>query len=93
MSNVIDFLERMGRDAQLRHASKRDVELGLTCAQIDPDLRIAILAKDQSLLEALLGQETRCCMQMPGKEDEDEEESPSRDGDEISAYFVAHAVG
>ena len=94
MSNVIDFLERVGQDAQLRQGSQNEMELAMTRAQIDPELQAAIVAKDQSLLEMLLGQGILCCMQMPGKEDEDEDEdeSPSRDGDEASAYFASHAV-
>jgi hypothetical protein len=83
MSNVITFLERMGRDAQLRHASQDEVELVLASEQIDPDLQAAILAKNPSQLETLLGLGVFCCMQEPGKEDEDEdddsEESPSHE--------------
>jgi hypothetical protein len=95
MSNVIDFLERMGRDAQLRHASSRDVELALACAQIDPELQATILAKDQSKLEVLLGQATLCCMQFPAKEeeeDEDGEESPSRDHEDASLRSAIHVL-
>ena len=87
MSNVIDFLERMGQDAQLSHASSSEMELALKDAQIDPELRAAILAKDQARIEVLLGQGHLCCFLLPGKEDEDEdtEETPSRDDEEISA--------
>jgi hypothetical protein len=81
MSNFIDFLERMGRDARLRHASQNEVEIALVGEQIDSELQAAILAKDLPQLGALLGQGVFCCMQEPGKEDEDEdddvEESPS----------------
>jgi hypothetical protein len=86
MSNVIDFLERMGRDAQWRHAPQNEVELALVSEQIDPELQAAILAKDPSQLGELLGQGVFCCMQEPGREDEDEdddddaEENPSREG-------------
>jgi len=83
MSDVINFLERMGRDAQFRHASQDEVELVLASEQIDPDLQAAILAKNPSQLETLLGLGVFCCMQEPGKEDEDEdddsEESPSHE--------------
>ncbi|MBB6243959.1 hypothetical protein [Rhodanobacter sp. MP1X3] len=87
MSNVIDFLERMGQDAHLRHASQDEVERALTGAQIDPELQAAILAKDQRQIEALLGHCNVSCMLMPGKEDEDEdtEESPSRDNEEVTS--------
>jgi hypothetical protein len=72
MSNVIAFLERMGRDAQLRHASQSEVKLALARAQIDPELKAAILAKDQQQLEALLGSSNVCCMVSAEVDDEDE---------------------
>lgn len=90
MSNVIDLLERMGQDARLRHASQDEVEFALAGAQIDPGLRAAIVAKDQTKLEMLLGTGNLCCMQFPAKEEEDgdDEESPSREGEEISLQSV-----
>lgn len=88
MFNVIDFLERMGQDAQLRQSSPDEVALALADAEIDPALRLAILSKDPQRIEALLGQEPFCCLLVPGEEqEEDEEESeetPSREGEEIS---------
>ncbi len=89
MTDVIDFLERMGQDAQLRHASQDEVELVLTSAEIAPELRAAVLAKDQGQLETLLGQGSFCCVMVPGQEDEDEdedddtEESPSRESGQM----------
>ncbi|MDE2154426.1 MAG: hypothetical protein KGJ32_00810 [Xanthomonadaceae bacterium] len=78
MSNVIDFLERVGQDARLRHASQDVVQLALADAQIDPELRVAIHAKDQRRLEALLGKSTLCCAFMaPETEDEGEGMSPA----------------
>jgi len=72
MSNVIAFLERMGRDAQLRHASQNEVELALAHAQIDPELQAAIFAKDQQQLETLLGSSIVCCLIQPEVGGEDE---------------------
>ena len=72
MSNVIAFLEKMGQDAQLRHASRSDVELALAGAQIDSELQAAILAKDQQKLEALLGSPNVCCMIEVDVSNEDE---------------------
>lgn len=87
MTDVIDFLERMGQDAQLRHGSQREVELALTSAEIASELHGAILARDPSRLELVVGRRNVCCAQFPGKEDEDEdtEESPSREGEEIAS--------
>ena len=83
MTDVIDFLERMGEDAQLRYASPEEVEQALVNAEISPELQAAILARDQIQLETLLGKEPLCAMLFPGKEDEQEdedtEETPSPD--------------
>ncbi|MFC5525637.1 hypothetical protein ACFPPA_07755 [Rhodanobacter ginsengisoli] len=88
MSNVIDLLEKMGQDPQMRDASSNDVAQALDSAQIDPRVREAILAKDQRLLEALLGSSNVFCGLLPGKQDEEEEddgeEMPSREDSEIS---------
>jgi hypothetical protein len=59
VSNVIDFLQRLAQDADLRHAPRTALELALAEADIDPALR-----------EALLG----AIMASPGKKEEDEEE-------------------
>jgi hypothetical protein len=86
MSKVIDFLERLGKDAQLRHASDSELEQALAHAQIDPAVREAILLRDQRRLEALLGASPNvCCMILaPAREEDeaaDEEEKRQDDGD------------
>ncbi|WP_458071998.1 hypothetical protein [Rhodanobacter sp. BL-MT-08] len=94
--NVIDFLERMGRDAQLRHASAAEMEVALNATEIEPELQAAILGRDQSQLEALLGQVPLCVALFPGQEDEEdgdeEEETPSKEPNEapeLMAEFSA----
>ncbi len=83
MSNVIGFLEKMGQDAALRHATQNDVELALARAQINPELQAAILGKNSAHIETLLDAKSNVCANLfPGKEDEDE---PSKDNDEIRA--------
>jgi hypothetical protein len=80
VSNVIDFLERFGQDADLRHAPSDALAEALKSAGIDPELRAAILANDQRTLEALLGADTNvCCMT---NKPEDEEEEPEEDDEE-----------
>lgn len=92
MSNVIGFLERMGQDASLRHAAQDELELALTCAQIDPALQAAIMDKDQAQIEALLGATTNvCCVLFPEKEDEEEQE-PSKEDEEISMHAAARGI-
>ncbi|GAB2543706.1 hypothetical protein GCM10027065_14010 [Rhodanobacter koreensis] len=90
MTDVIDFLERVGQDAQLRHASQDEVELALTSAEIAPGLQAAILANDPAQLETLLKQAPVCGYFLPGKEDEEEgdedEETPSKEPDEAPEH-------
>ena len=81
MSNVIDFLERFGQDADLRHAPSDALAEALKSAGIDPELRAAILGNDQRTLEALLGADTNVCC-MTHKEDEEEEPEEEEDEDE-----------
>jgi hypothetical protein len=87
MSNVIDFLERMGKDAQLRRASPDEVALALTEADVETPLCSAIVARDTPALQALLKQGVFFATQMPSREDEeseplDEEEENQPEDDE-----------
>lgn len=71
MTDVIDFLEKAGCDAQWRYMSQADIELALADAPFDPELKTAILAKDQRRLGSMLGYGVFCCAIMPGKDDDD----------------------
>jgi len=85
VSNVIDFLERFGYDADLRYAPGDELEAALQVAGIDPAVRAAIVNNDQRALEALLGADANvCCMiNKPDDEEEDEEEEEEEEeGDE-----------
>ncbi|OOG64732.1 hypothetical protein B0E46_04795 [Rhodanobacter sp. B04] len=74
MFDVIDFLESVGQDAQWRHADTEALAAALAGAQIDPELQLAILARDEHGLQALLGQDPFCCLINPAKPDEEQEE-------------------
>ena len=83
MSNVINFLERFGADADLRHASDEAVNEALRAAGIDPAVRLAIVGKDQGELERLLGADTNvCCMINAPDEEEEEEEDDGEEEEE-----------
>ena len=84
MLNVIDFLERMGRDAQLHSATGLEVEAALLEAGIEPGARAAILGGDQRLLESLVGASHNiCCMiNVPDEEEESEEEDDDKEEEE-----------
>lgn len=83
MSNVIDFLERMGRDAQLRYATGVEIQQVLADEQIEPAVRAAIMCDDQLQLEVLLGATTNvCCMVHPAEESDDEDDDDLEDDDD-----------
>src|SRR5260370_29530437 len=79
VSNVIDFLQRLGQDGEPRHATRTALELALAEADIDPALREALLGADQRKLESLLGADTNVCAMSPGKKEDDEEEDEDED--------------
>jgi hypothetical protein len=74
MSDVIDFLEKWGQDAQLRHATSAELEQELLRAGIEPAERAAILGADRGTLESLLGARSRVVCGIWAPEDEEEEE-------------------
>jgi len=83
VSNVIDILERLGRNALLRHAAPSELERALADTPLEPALRAAILGGDQESLERLLGANSNvCCLVAPGREDEEEGETEDDDLDE-----------
>jgi len=61
MTDIIDFLERMGRDAGLRGATSTELSAALAEVQVDPSLRKAVLAGDRSTLELILGAHPNVC--------------------------------
>src|SRR5262245_5343662 len=75
MSNVIRFIECMGQDAALRHATGEDLQILLADARLEPQEQAIILAGDQTRLETLIGAtKVVCCGIMPGKDDEDDDD-------------------
>lgn len=85
MSKVIEFLNNMGGDAQLRYADAAQLAAVLARTQIDPAVRDAILGGDQAALVALLGARTNVvCGFAPAQDDDEQDQSPD-DGEEIVA--------
>ena len=77
MSDVIDFLEKLGQDSALRHASGAVLDRALHEARVSPELRVALATRDRRSLEALLGANTNvCCIVFAPKPEEDEEPLP-----------------
>lgn len=74
MSNVIRFLETLGREARWSDISRESMESALDDAAIENPLRSAILDKDAARLQWLLHRKTPVGYVIPGEEDTDEQE-------------------
>lgn len=78
MSNVIAFLEAMGREAVLRPASA-EYDAAVATLDVDDAARSALLAADAGTLGDLLGGRPKMiCMLFPA-EDKPDEEQPAED--------------
>jgi hypothetical protein len=64
MSSVVDFLEKMGSEAQWRYASTDDIKTALMDTGIDTPMCTAILARNADEVQALLGRVTMMPTQM-----------------------------
>ena len=83
MTDPIDFLEQLGRNARLRHAPTAELERVLAASGIDPELRSALLSDDAMRLGELLGaQPNICCLIEKPDQEEDEEEDEEQEDDE-----------
>jgi hypothetical protein len=93
MSSVIEFLERMGADAQLRHASQEEIAAALGDTQVDAALGAAIIARSTADLYSLLDLRPMFkTLENPGREDEDEEGEGDDDDDEEKSSLAAPTV-
>jgi len=83
MSDVIEFLEKLGSDARLFQAAKETVALALADAQVEAAAGEAILARNVEELQALLKVVPLHCFQSaPKREGEEEEEEQEEEGEE-----------
>jgi hypothetical protein len=79
MADVIDFLERMGQDAALRHASEAVLEQAMRDAQMAPRQRAALLSGDRAEIEAAIGADGNvCCAVFAPEQEEKESQEPRR---------------
>jgi hypothetical protein len=95
VSNIIDFLEKLGQDSRLRHATGSEMQDALIEAGIAPVVGAAILADDRRTLEAqLTARSNVCCLiyrPHREKEDEDDDEGP-KDDDGTKAHRMDRSV-
>ena len=73
MTDVIDFLERLGQDATLR---RETLENALNGAGLSPEVREALAKRDQRSLEALLGGVGNVCCMINAPIEEEQEDAP-----------------
>ena len=78
MLDIIDFLDKCGADAQLRHASTAELTRALASAQIAPFVRKALLGADRRHLEFLVGAQPNVCC-LVNVPDDDVEEKEQKD--------------
>ena len=76
MTDVIDFLERLGQDATLRRVS---LESALQSAGMSTELRTALANRDQRSLEVLLGVGNVCCLVNAPMEEEQKDAPMKKD--------------
>lgn len=93
MSSVIEFLERLGADAQLRRASQEEIAVALEESQVDSAVGAAIIARSTADLYSLLDLRPMFkTLENPGREDEDEEGEDEGEGGEEKDALAASTV-
>jgi len=92
MSDVIDFLERLGEDSGLRYASASVIEGAMEEAHISPELRAALARGDQRSLEQLLGAATNVCCMIHAPLREEEPADPRKWREKEDAQSAASQV-
>lgn len=82
MSDVVEFLARIGQDAPLNCASHDALARELAGTVLDPAMQEAILAKDGFKLRSLLKIVPNAGYLIPGEEQEEEREEDEDGGED-----------
>ena len=97
MTEIIDFLQKLGQDAQLRHAGYGEIRAALAAARIDKVAADAILAGDERTLAQYLAapSEVCCLIFVPQREDDEEpqkeDEIPEQDAPDNNGPKSQHS--
>ncbi|MCO7226885.1 hypothetical protein [Pleionea sp. CnH1-48] len=83
MSQVIKFLEKLGQDATLRHASKEQLSEEINQLDVNDELRDALQNNDAEALKKLLGSRPDVICFIAPAEDEPEKEGDDQPDDKI----------
>jgi len=82
MSNVIQFLESMGKDAALSNMSPEEFTAAVKALNVDDAAQHALLTRDPQLLNNLLGGRMKMMMALVPAEDDDQGEGDGHDDDQ-----------
>lgn len=96
MAKLIEFLERVGSDATLRHADAEALEAALADTDIDEETRAALRDGDRDALHRLIGERPFIVAQMQigpdhveAPDDTDDDNDKDDDGTSISRTPVS----
>lgn len=82
MSNIIQFLESMGKDAALANMSPEEFTASVKALGVDDVAEHALLNRDHDALNDLLGGRMKMMMMLVPAEDDDQgEKKPDEDED------------
>jgi hypothetical protein len=81
MSNVIQFLESMGKDAMLGKLSLEDFSVAVKALDVDDAAKHALLNRDQNALNDSIGSYKKMMMLLLPAEDDDQGEEKKKDDD------------
>ena len=77
MSDIIDIIERLGRDSELRHAPRVVLDRALAGEPMSAELRSALASGDREELERLLATDRDVCCMVFAPAEEAEEDGKS----------------
>lgn len=91
MKSAIKFLEELGKNADLR-LDRVDFESLLNNDDFDPEIKEAILSKNQQSLEMLLNARTKIvCLLVPAEDDEGGDDQGDDNSQEIHSIKLSQA--
>lgn len=82
MSNVIQFLESMGKDAALSNMSPEEFTTAVKTLCVDDVAQQALLNRDHNALNDFLGGRMKMMMALVPAEDDDQGEGDGKDDDQ-----------
>ncbi len=80
MSNVIEFLERLGSNPALSHGDAAGYEAEVAALGVDDEVRQVLMSRDSGALGDLLGGRPKMlCMLFPAEGDDNKKEGEDED--------------